>query len=78
MNKICANDRSFVGMYGALVKLYKINNFLKQQLATTKNNGELSKMKYVEKVVDLKAFLKEKTANLFRHAFVMAHSSNNK
>ena len=57
-------------MCAAPVKLYKMNNVLKQQLGTTKNNYELSKMKHVEKVADLKSFLKEKRLNLFRNAFV--------
>ena len=77
MDKICANNRSSFGMCATLVKLYKMNNVLKQHLPTTKNNGELSKMNHTEKVANLKAFLKEKTVNLFRHAFIMERSSNN-
>lgn len=77
MDRICtnqSNDRSFLGMCEALVKLHKMNNVLKQKVLQMKNKYGSSTMKHMEKVADLKAFLKEKTVNLFRHKFIMVSS----
>ena len=77
-DKVCTNDRSFFGMCEAIVKLFKQNNVLRKELAEKNSNCELRQMKHMEKVGDLKAFLKEKTVNLFRHTFIMVRSSHTK
>ena len=63
--------------YYAALSLLKNAKLSLLRVIDSKNNGELSKMNHTEKVANLKAFLKEKTVNLFRHAFIMERSSNN-
>ena len=77
-DKVCTNDRTFFGMCEAIMKLFKHNNLLRKELAEKNNNSELLQMKHMEKVGDLKEFLKEKTVNLFRHTFITVRSSNTK
>ena len=65
------NDITFIGMCKTIVKQQKVNNALKQQLLSMKNNRELAMDRHMAKVNDLKQFLKVKVVNLFRYKFIM-------
>ena len=65
------NDITFFGMCKTIVKQQKVNNALKQQLLSMKNNRDLAMDRHMAKVNDLKQFLKVKVVNLFRYKFIM-------
>lgn len=65
------NDISFIGMCKTIPKLQKVNNALREQLLSMKNNREVANNRHMAKVNDLKQFLKVKVVNLFWYKFIM-------